>query len=152
MYKLGTYKIDQLKKEQAKLIEENKQIVEHTQDLAISNYKVFIQSSECSRAIFKEFVETEKKLDGLINKLPDFKQKCEDFITTSGNINVARRLNSLTLKRNAQLLEILELPQLMDTCIRSGKYEEALELAAYVQRLGTKNGNIPIINVSEHPS
>lgn len=84
----------------------------------------------------------------MIGILPNVTKKCQDFIATSSEINTSRRLNSLTLKRNAQLLEILELPQLVDTCIRDGKYEEALELAAYVQRLGVKHGNVPIINVS----
>jgi conserved oligomeric Golgi complex subunit 8 len=51
LYKLGTYKVDQLKKEQSRLAEENKQVVEQTQDIAISNYKTFIQTSECSRVI-----------------------------------------------------------------------------------------------------
>lgn len=140
--------MDQLRKEEHRLAEENKSVVEHTQDLAITNYKTFIQTSECSKHIFQEFKETETKLDRLIDKLPDLMQKCEQFINTSSDINTSRRLNSLTLKRNAQLLEILELPQLMDTCIRDGKYEEALELAAYVQRLGVKHSSIPVINVS----
>lgn len=148
LYKLGTYKVEQLKKEETRLSEENKSVVEHTQDLAISNYKTFIQTSDCSKHIFKEFKDTEQKLDRLIEKLPDLTRKCELFISASSEINSSRRLNSLTLKKNAQLLEILELPQLMDTCIRDGKYEEALELAGYVQRLGSKHSGIPVINVS----
>lgn len=148
LYKLGTYKVEQLRKEETRLSEENKSVVEHTQDLAISNYKTFIQTSDCSKHIFKEFKDTEQKLDRLIEKLPDLTRKCELFISASSEINSSRRLNSLTLKKNAQLLEILELPQLMDTCIRDGKYEEALELAGYVQRLGGKHSGIPVINVS----
>ena len=145
---MGTYKVDQLKKEESRLSEENKSIVETTQDLAITNYKTFIKTSECSKEIFKEFKETEQKLDSLIDKMPVLTQKFTNFINISSEINTSRHLNSLTLKKNAQLLEILELPQLMDTCIREGKYEEALELASYVQKLGVKHGNIPVINVS----
>lgn len=130
------------------LIEENRSIVEQTQDLAITNYKAFIQTSECSRKIVNEFQQMEGQLDHLIEKLPDLSARCESFIKTSRELNTSRRLNSLTLRRNAQLLEILELPQLMDTCIYQGKYEEALELAAQVQRMGQKHGSIPVINVS----
>ncbi|CAD7079139.1 unnamed protein product [Hermetia illucens] len=144
--KLGTYKVEQLKKEESRLEEENKSIIEQTQDLAISNYKTFIQTSECSRQIFNEFQRTETRVDALIEKLPEFSQKCEKFLNETSEINAKRRLNSITLKRNAQLLEILELPQLMERCIREGRYEEALELAAYVQKLGQKHGEIPVIN------
>lgn len=94
-----------------------------------------------------DFRKMEGQLDHLIENLPHLSTKCENFIKTSREINTSRRLNSLTLRRNAQLLEILELPQLMDTCIHQGKYEEALELAAHVQRMGQKHGNIPVINV-----
>lgn len=148
IYKLGSYKVDQIKKEETRLSEDNKAVVEQTQDLAISNYKTFIQTSECSRRIYTEFSDTEEQLDQLIDKLPNLTGKCEKFIKTSSEIATSRRLNSLTLRRNAQLLEILELPQLMDTCIYQGKYEEALELAAHVQRMGAKHSDIPVINVS----
>ncbi|XP_065089430.1 conserved oligomeric Golgi complex subunit 8 [Ochlerotatus camptorhynchus] len=145
MFKLGSYKVDQLKKEKIRLQDESKQNVEQTQELAVNNYKTFIQTAECSREIYRKFVQTEERVDSLSKKLPNFAETCQKFLDSSSNINSARRLNSLTLTRNAELLEILELPQLMETCIREGKYEEALELAAYVQRVGTKHGNIPII-------
>uniref|UniRef100_A0A6B2E8H3 Conserved oligomeric Golgi complex subunit 8 n=1 Tax=Phlebotomus kandelakii TaxID=1109342 RepID=A0A6B2E8H3_9DIPT len=143
--KLGSYKVDQLRKEENRLVEENKTVVEQTQDLAISNYKTFILTSECSREIFREFKETENKLDDLIERLPKFFTVCENFIKKSGDINTARQLNSVTMKRHSDLIDILELPQLMDTCIRAGKYEEALELASYVQRMGVKHNHIPVI-------
>lgn len=53
----------------------------------------------------------------------------------------------MTLTRNAELLEVLEMPQLMESCLRSNQYNEALELSQYARQLGTKHGDIPIISV-----
>ncbi len=58
-----------------------------------------------------------------------------------------RKLNSLALSRHTQLLEVLEIPQVMETCVRNGYYEEALDLSAHVRRMAKKHGNILIIEV-----
>ncbi|XP_033172967.1 conserved oligomeric Golgi complex subunit 8 [Drosophila mauritiana] len=143
--KLGTCKVEQLKKEQTRLAEEARTILEQTQDLAISNYRTFITTAENSRSIFSEFLRSEQQLDTLVSKLPDLSVQCERFLQDSAELNEQRRLNSITLQKNAQLLEVLELPQLMERCIREGRYEEALELAAYATRLGQHQGHIPVV-------
>ena len=75
------------------------------------------------------------------------KEKCLGFSETAQSLSSARRLTSLALSRHTQLLEILELPQLMDTCVRNGYWEEALELSAHVVRMERKLGYIPLITV-----
>ena len=70
------------------------------------------------------------------------------FLKEAELIGASRRMNSLTLNRHTEILEILEIPQLMDTCVRNGYYEEALELAAYVRRLERKHAQLPVIQVS----
>ncbi|MEQ2170641.1 conserved oligomeric Golgi complex component, partial [Goodea atripinnis] len=67
------------------------------------------------------------------------------FMKEAEEIGVSRRMNSLTLNRHTEILEILEIPQLMDTCVRNGYYEEALELASYVKRLEKKHSTLPVI-------
>lgn len=71
-----------------------------------------------------------------------------DFVKKAEEIGASRRMNSLTLNRHTEILEILEIPQLMDTCVRNGYYEEALELAAYAKRLEKKHSVLPVIQVS----
>ena len=61
------------------------------------------------------------------------------------DIGAHRRLTSLTLAKHTSLLEVLELPQLMETTVRNQHYEEALELQAYVCRLVKKTPGVAVL-------
>ncbi|EDO31784.1 predicted protein [Nematostella vectensis] len=142
---LSSSGVDRLSREPERLAEEKEQVLEQTQNLAFHNYKTFIRTAECSQEIFEDFVLVESHVESLLDKLPGFSTKCKEFMDTAREINQSRRLNSLTLARHTQLLEILEIPQLMDTCVRNNYYEEALELSSYIKRLEKKLSNIPVI-------
>lgn len=58
----------------------------------------------------------------------------------------------MILSNNAEILQILEIPQFMNTCIRSELYEEALLLTSFVKRLSSQHGDIPLIAVSIYHS
>lgn len=114
------------------------------------NYKTFIETAECSRELFNQFNSIENKLDRLLDDIPELEKKCKQFGEKSNGIDDLRKSNSLTLTKSAQLLELLELPQLMNSFINDGLYEDALELAAYVRKLYNKHPNIPIFKVNEN--
>lgn len=148
LLKLGTYSVDNLVKEPDRLQHEANTLQDQIQELAVRNYKTFIETAECSRQLFSQFNSIENKLDNLIKDIPEFENECKLFGEKSNGIDNLRKSNSLTLTKSAQLLELLELPQLMNSCIHDGLYEDALELAAYVRKLHNKHPQIQIFKVS----
>ena len=142
---IGGLSADRVAGETDRVSGDLKTLQQQTQDLAIDNYKTFIQTSNCTSEIYKEFAETENHLTGVLDKLGQFKLDCADFQVASQEISRHRRLTSLTLSKNTTLLEILELPQLMETVVRNQHYEEALQLHNYVTRLSKKQPGVKIL-------
>ncbi|XP_055767915.1 conserved oligomeric Golgi complex subunit 8-like isoform X1 [Salvelinus fontinalis] len=142
---LSSFGVEKLNREPERLAEERAQILQQTRELAFSNYKTFIRTADCTEEIYRDFGRVESSVSKLLDKLPSFGEKCRGFVKEAEDIGVSRRMNSLTLNRHTEILEILEIPQLMDTCVRNGYYEEALELAAYVKRLEKKHSSLPVI-------
>lgn len=50
------------------------------------------------------------------------------------------RVRRRTLLQHSSLLELLELPNIMDACVRSNLYEEALQIAAFSNTLARRHG------------
>ncbi|XP_068941593.1 conserved oligomeric Golgi complex subunit 8 isoform X3 [Petaurus breviceps papuanus] len=137
--------LERLRREPERLAEERAQLLQQTRDLAFANYKTFIRGAECTERIHRLFGDVEASLGRLLDRLPSFQQSCRNFVKDAEEIGSNRHMNTLTLNRHTEILEILEIPQLMDTCVRNNYYEEALELAAYVRRLEKKYSTIPVI-------
>ena len=62
--------------------------------------------------------------------------------------NIRRKEANISISKHPQLLEILELPQLIDTSIRNSYFEEGLELHSFVNNLAVKYTDISIIQVN----
>ena len=136
---LSSFDIHKLSLEPARLANEKSRILDSTQELAFHNYKTFIKVAKCSQDIFKDFGVIETRLKTLLDKLPLLTEHGQNFMKEAAGISAVRSSNSLTLRRHTELLEILEIPQLMDTCVRNQYYEDALELMFFVKRLDRKS-------------
>ncbi|XP_044283932.1 conserved oligomeric Golgi complex subunit 8 isoform X2 [Varanus komodoensis] len=137
--------LEALQREPGRLAEERAQLGAQTRALAFAHYKTFIRSAECTAETRRGFSGIEQGLDRLLGRLPPFAETCRNFMRDAEQIAQSRRMNNLTLNRHTEILEVLEIPQLMDTCVRNSYYEEALELVAYVRRLEKKHATIPVI-------
>ncbi|XP_033928723.1 conserved oligomeric Golgi complex subunit 8 isoform X2 [Melopsittacus undulatus] len=142
---LAALGLAELGREPARLAAERARVGAETRRLAFEHYRAFIRSAECTGSAGHGFGGIESRLGRLLERLPALQDACRNFMRDAEEIACSRRMNSLTLNRHTEILEILEIPQLMDTCVRNGYYEEALELAAYVRRLERKHSSIPVI-------
>lgn len=82
----------------------------------------------------------------MLHKLPHLSNSCREFVGQAQKINNKSSLNKVTLSHHTQLLEILEIPQLMETCVRNGFYEEALQIETFLQKLKKNFTNIKVID------
>lgn len=74
--------------------------------------------------------------------MPTFKAKCEDFAQNAKRISNRWADVSAMLSRYPQLIEFLEIPQLLNNCIRTFYYEDAIKVFAVVSKTCTRNKHV----------
>ncbi|KAJ3065358.1 conserved oligomeric Golgi complex component, partial [Quaeritorhiza haematococci] len=142
---LTSCSLDGLRREPESLKQEEGRIQTELADLAYSEYKSFLHVNACSHSIQEAFDAMEDNADSLIGVLPGLEKSCNQFSENASGILADRQRISLILNQHSKILEILEIPQLIDTFIRNGYYEEAMDLQTHVQRLLLRHPNLKIL-------
>lgn len=146
--KLKKFKVENLKKEVVKIKETVSGLDLSTQESAFANYQAFINSSKSSRIVLQRWNEITHNVDVLVeNKVPKFTSSCDDFFKSSYDSDISYRCLSSTETKHIEILNILELPKLMEVSIQNEDYDNALELASYIQKLNVKLPNADLIEV-----
>jgi hypothetical protein len=103
--------------------------------LVMENYRVFVENLTCNVHLRYEY----KKLGNISNDLGGnlgvLSQQCASFKDRVSHFITSHKRNRKTLNHHMQLLDLLEIPQLVDACARNGFHDEALELANFVNGL-----------------
>ncbi|CAI9771524.1 unnamed protein product [Fraxinus pennsylvanica] len=144
---LLSFTLDRLHKEPELLRVDAERIRRQMQEVAVGNYRAFIVAADALLEIREEVSSIDKHLESLIAEIPKLTFGCTEFLESAEQILEKRKMNQTLLANNSTLLDLLEIPQLMDTCVRNGNYDEALDLEAFVVKLTTMHPKIPVIQV-----
>ncbi|KAA3679196.1 conserved oligomeric Golgi complex subunit 8 [Paragonimus westermani] len=140
--------VDDLPSTLHNLHQTQKRLQSQLENLAAEHYPVFLAKADASHNALKNLSNIVSANNALISRIPDLSDCAQAFLSKARILNDAIRINSKALDRHAQLLELLELPQLMETSIQNGHFDDAIAILAYAKRLVKKRGSIiPIIKI-----
>ncbi|KAK9099405.1 hypothetical protein Syun_026450 [Stephania yunnanensis] len=142
---LLSFTLDRLHKEPELLRVDAERIRRQMQEVAVGNYRAFIAAADALLLIREEVSSVDKHLESMIAEIPKLTSGCTEFIESAQQILEKRKMNQTLLANHSALLDLLEIPQLMDTCVRNGNYDEALDLEAFVGKLSTMHPKLPVI-------
>lgn len=139
------YNVDRLGREPDLLRAEQEQLARQIQETSVTNYRSFITTAQCLVGLQQQLGEMASSLDRLDADLPKLQAVADAFRRDGAAITARREANRQLYVAHPALLDLLEVPALMDTCIRSANFDQALDLRAYGNKLAVVHGELPVV-------
>ncbi|GMK54574.1 hypothetical protein CspeluHIS016_0111600 [Cutaneotrichosporon spelunceum] len=114
-------------------------------NLCYREYPTFISVHKCSAAVTSAFDDFSSSLGRLLDAVPALEDECRTFVRSTAGVQDARAKAALVQEHQDKLFDLLEIPQLMDTCVRNGYYQEALELRAHTASLLQRYPDVELV-------
>lgn len=114
-------------------------------NLCFREYPTFISVHRCSSAVKSAFDDFSDSLEKLIGSVPALEDECQTFSSSTSKIQRIRSKASLVQEHQDKLLDLLEIPQLMETCVRNGYYQEAMELLDYSRTISQRYEDVVLV-------
>ncbi|KAI9300473.1 Dor1-like family-domain-containing protein [Cunninghamella echinulata] len=136
--RLKSLTLEELKNEPFTIRETQQQIQSDAQQLAYEDYPSFLHAQTCRRELDTTLNGLDNHFTGMLSSVPALQAACEQFTMEAKTIMQERSKITRVLEHQHSLVDLLELPQLMDTCVWNGYYTEAMDLASHVRLLYTR--------------
>jgi conserved oligomeric Golgi complex subunit 8 len=146
LLRLTSSSLSSIIQEHATLDEEKQDLDRQLNRLAKREYHSFVDTASHGDAIATAFDGFSRKLDRVWETIPSVGTAVAEF-NAFAKLQVSERERSKNLLSNHdRLLDILEMPSLVSTCVRNGYFSEAIQLSSYVKRLATLHyTHVPLI-------
>jgi hypothetical protein len=115
------------------------------EQLAVANYRLAIDLPEAlsfTGLRLRESLESYRALTPALQRVSETATALSD--KGSAIVHDLRRHNS-AIQRHTQILEILELPQLIETCVKHSFFDEAVELLGKASALARAHRDIAVL-------
>ncbi|KAK9826903.1 hypothetical protein WJX81_007598 [Elliptochloris bilobata] len=142
---LLSYSLERLSKEPELLRADQDQLRRQAQDSAVAHYHAFIEMAAGLDATRVGLAGVAGRLEALAGALPSLAAASERFTAAAQDISAQRARAKQLHRQQGALLELLEVPQLLDACARGGAIEEALDLRAFVARASLLHPDLQVV-------
>ncbi|KAG9127315.1 hypothetical protein FRC07_014848, partial [Ceratobasidium sp. 392] len=142
---LSSLDLASIRMEPSALSSEASQLKTELTNLCHDQHSTFLTVHSTTRDLALSFNSLDSSLGTMLTALPDLESQCRMFAASTREIQQSRNRASLVLEQHDKLLDVLTIPQLIDTCARNGHYGEALDLAAHASILATRFPDIQAI-------
>ncbi|KDQ31415.1 hypothetical protein PLEOSDRAFT_24213 [Pleurotus ostreatus PC15] len=106
--------------------------------LAHTSYPTFLAVHQSNAALNLSLKTLSTSLDTLVSdSLPALEQCASDWKNRTESVLKERKRARVVLEQHEKLRDLLNIPLLIDTCVRNGYFGEALSLAAHARSLAT---------------
>lgn len=146
---LTSLSLPQLLQEPATLASEASFLTSELTNLCHSQYATFLSLHHASTALSTSFASFSSSLSALVDAVPVLEAQCSSFAQQTKELRRERRMVTTVLEHHEKLLDILEIPQLIDTCVKNGYYQEALDLASHTKSLVKRFPTVTIVRSVE---
>ena len=143
--RLPSLSLEELQEEPVHLQRANKRLQEEIDDLALRHRLDFMAAFSSCKRMEDELYLIDAEASKLLQGLPSFVDCCTEFRRQADAIEKEKKLEKMLLDRSTELAELLEIPQLMDTCVRNQMYDEALSMRTFVHSLTLKFGDLRLL-------
>ena len=143
--RLTSLPLHSLVQEPALISAESSTVESELINLCYREYPTFLSVHKCSAAVSNAFDDFRHSLDGLLDSVPSLEEECLAFSHRTVALSSLRHRSVLVQEHQDKLLDLLELPRLMETCVRNGYYHEAMELRAHAKDLYSRYPDVRLV-------
>jgi hypothetical protein len=147
--RLGLGELDQ---EPRRLQESLQALDEELVALSVSHYEVHLHNARARQVARTRCADSMRRGHDIGGSLAALQGGLKKFKGLGQRLADAHARNGATLDKQGQLLELLELPQLMDTCARNGLYDEALDVTALASTLQRRHRTLAELGAAAAPT